>query len=89
MLKERRCRFCGAKLPSDRQSYCNAECAEKALKRMYWENQVQKRLNKAPEVTDVRILKMPCGCEFFSENGKIVKTKWCLKHSKDVQELKK
>jgi hypothetical protein len=49
---------------------------------MYWEEQAEKGLNKPPEVTDVRILKMPCGCEFFSENGKIVKTKWCLKHSK-------
>jgi len=88
MLKERHCRFCGAKLPSNRRSYCSAECAEKALKQMYWEKQDEKRLNKPPEITDVRTLKMPCGCEFFRENSRIVKTKWCLKHSKSNQELK-
>jgi len=55
---------------------------------MYWEKQDEKRLNKPPEITDVRTLKMPCGCEFFRENSRIVKTKWCLKHSKSNQELK-
>ena len=84
MLEERYCKFCGSKLPPTRRSYCNAECAEKALKRMYWEKQNEKVSGESPEL-DARVLKMPCGCEFFSENGKLVKTKWCLKHQKTMK----
>jgi len=52
---------------------------------MYWEEHPEKALNKPPEAVDARILKMPCGCEFFRENGKIVKTKWCLQHQKAIR----